>query len=161
MEVEAAARREFLSSDTVKGYTGERVFRHRLEEVVDGTGKHAIVVARNNGWATPDPVKTAEYPILGVKCYADSTRNATGEVTKEDAADKAFALARVVTRLLHARRGRWWGAVGSNPGLMVVTCQKWKEPVLVTEKDKHGEGSGDPLGDSVYVYVEFALQVIQ
>lgn len=161
MEVEAAARRELLADDTVKGLVADRVFRHRLDEVVDSTGKQAIVVARNNGWATPDPVKTAEYPILGVKCYADPTRDAQGEIRQEDAADRAYALARVVTRLLHARRGRWWGTVGSNPGLMVVTCQKWKEPVLVTEKDKHGEGSGDPLGDSVYVYVEFALQVIQ
>jgi hypothetical protein len=149
-----------LASDTVKGLVSTRVFRHRLEEQIDGTGKQAIVVLRNNGWATPDPVKTAEYPILGVKCYSDASRNATGEIKAEDAVDRAFALARVVARLLHARRGQWWGAVGSNPGLMVVTCQKWKEPVLVTEKDRHGDGAGDPLGDVVYAYVEFALQVV-
>jgi hypothetical protein len=52
------------------------------------------------------------------------------------------------------------GAFGSDPGLMVVTAARWKEPVVMTEKDRHGQTAGDPLGDSVYVYVEYALQVI-
>lgn len=160
MEVESAARRYLLGDTTVTGYVQARVHKWRLEEKVDGTGKSAIVVYRNNGWATPDPVTTQEYPILAVKAYSDATRDSTGEIVKSDAEDRAFALMRAISNRLRRQRGEWWGAVGADPGLLVVTCAPWKEPTLVTEKDRHGQTSGDPLGDAVYAYGEFALQVV-
>jgi len=159
VELEAAVRRMFLNDDTVRGLVGDRVFKHRLETKVDGTGDRAVVVARNNGWATPDPVQTQEYPILGVKFYADPDRT-EGEIVRMNGEDKALAVYRAANGLLHARRGFRMGAWGSDPGLMVVTVARWAEPVTVTERDRHGMSAGDPLGDAVYVYVEYALQVV-
>lgn len=166
MEVESAARRELLQDSTVNGYVAGKVFKYRLEEQIDGTSGRALVVSRNNGWATPDTVKSAEYPILAIKCYADPTRDSAGLITSMDATDKAFALWRVVDRLFHAKRGQRWGAFGSDPGMMVVTSRRWREPATVGSHDQHGGGgksggqAGDPLGDAVYVYAEYALQVI-
>ena len=161
MEVEAAVRRVLLGDPTVNGYVVGKVFRNRLEEKVDGTGGRAIVVARNNGWATPDPATSQEYPIVVLKFYADPDRDVySGGVQRSNAEDKALAVYRAADKLLHAKRGVWMGAFGSNRGLMVVTSARASEPVVVREKDRHGEGSGDPLGDSLYVMVEYNMQVV-
>lgn len=159
MEVEAAARRMLLTNDAVRGYVVDKVYRNRLGAKIDGTSGRAIVVYRNNGWATPDPVTSQEYPILAMKFYADPTRD-EGDITKADAEDKALAIYRVVNPLLHGRRGFRMGGLTPDTGLMVVTAARWKEPAIVTEKDEHGPTQGDPLGDTVYAYVEYALQVI-
>lgn len=158
MEVEAAARRLLIADQTVNGYVNGKVFRYRLEEKIEGTSGRAIVVARNNGWATPDPVTTQEFPILTVKCYADPSRDSEGNIRSTDAEDGAFALWRAVDKLLHGKRDEYWG--GPSNGLRVVTSQRWQEPVLITERDRHGQTAGDPLGDTVYVHGQYALQVI-
>lgn len=160
MEVETAVRRYLLDQAPVTGYVQAKVFKFRLEESIEGTSGLAIVVARNNGWATPDPITTQEYPILSVKCYADPTRFDDGEIRTLDAPDKAAALYRTVNQFLHAKRGVRWGARGSDEGLFVVTSQRWREPTLVTQKDLYGHAANDPLGDVVYVHAEYALQVI-
>lgn len=160
MEVATAFRRHLLGHDPTTGYVQQRVFKYRLGEKIDGTGGRAVVVYPNNGWATPDPVTTQEYPILAVKCFADHDRDDDAQIREYNAEDKAMALYRVVDQRLRGIRGRWIGSVGQNPGLFVVTSQRWKEPVITTEKDRHGQQSGDPLGDVVYAYVEYALQVI-
>lgn len=145
----------------MNGYVVGKVFRHRLEEPVDGTAGMAIVVDRNNGWATPDPVKSQEFPILRLKCYADPDRDAQGQIARLNAEDKAWALYRAADRLVHAaQRGARVGAIGADPGLMVVASSRSKEPALVTEKDRHGVTAGDPLGDSVYVVAEYNLIVV-
>lgn len=160
MEVESGARKVLLADSTVSGYVGTKVFKFRLEEKVDGTSGRSLVVYRNNGWATPDPVTTQEYPILAVKCYADPDRDAGGQIKLMNAEDKAMALYRAVNKVLHGKRGVWWGAGGSETGILIVGCQRWKEPFIVREKDQHGQSAGDPLGDAVYAYVEYAIQTI-
>lgn len=160
MELETAFRRHLLAAEPVAGYVGQKVYKHRLGEKIDGTGGRAIVLYRNNGWATPDPVTTQEYPILALKLYADPDRDTDGQVKEFNGEDKAFALYRVVDRFVRGLRGVWVGGVAQTPGLLVITSQRWKEPVISTEKDRHGQTTGDPLGDSVYAYVEYALQVV-
>lgn len=160
MEIETAARKMLLGVPAVTGYVQQKVFKFRLEEKVDGTGGRAIVVERNNGWASPDTVTSQEYPILRIKMFADPDRESSGEIKMLNAEEKAWAMHRVVDPLIHGKRGMVWGASESNSGLLVVTARRWKEPVLVGPHDLHGHPSMDPLGDSVYVEADYALQVV-
>lgn len=160
MEIETAVRRMLLSVPAVTGYTQQKIFKFRLEEPIEGTSARSIVVSRNNGWAMPDEVKTSEFPILRLQLFSDPDRGAAGEILRLNAEEKAWALYRVVDPLFHGKRDVWWGAGGSSEGLRVVTSRRWREPVLVTQHDLHGRPSADPLGDSVYVEAEYALQVI-
>lgn len=156
MEVTTAARRELLNRPAVTGHVVDKIFRDVLETSPQGTGGKAIVISKQPGWARPDTVKTAEYPVLWIDCYADVTREDDGEVAAADAPDKAMALARTLD-WLHGRRGERWGAFGSNPGLMVVTCARWAETRIITDADRHK--SEPPLDDMVIARTVWALQV--
>jgi hypothetical protein len=158
MELETATRRFLMADATVSGYVQDRVFKFRLEQKVDGTGQSALVVNRSNAWTAPDPVKWMEFPVLRVHCYADPRRDDDGQVAELDAEDRAFAMYRVLDRLLHARRDYTMGSVGNQKGLKVVSSARWAEPFVVTDKDRHGDG--DPLGDAVYVVGQWALVVV-
>jgi hypothetical protein len=135
VEIEPATRRRLLDDPTVAGYVDGKGFTHRLHDGVDvgETGGRAFVVRRVGGWATPDPVTSQEYPLLSIDCYAGDSRDAGGNITAFDATSGAFALWRTIDAVLHApERGTWWGAIGSNPGLLVVTSQRWGEPFAET-----------------------------
>lgn len=162
MEVETAFRRHLLGDATVQGYVAGKVSKWRLDAPVDQTGGRAIVVERNNGWATPDPVRSMEYPILRVKMYADVDRDDLGAPARANAEEKAWAVYRAVDPAMSnlVLRGTRVGAFGSDAGLMVVSCARRSEPMLVTMKDQHGQMSGAPLGDSVYVLAEYNLTVV-
>lgn len=159
MEIESAARRVLLLDQTVAGLVARWVFKWRLEEKVDGTGKQAIVLWRDQGWSTPDPVNTNEYPLLTVDCYSDASRGADGEMLAEDNVDRAFGLYRVVDRaLLSVGRGKKWGAFGSDPGLLVNSVQRWSEPFKTEQSDQH---QGDPpLGDVAKVTTTYAFDLV-
>lgn len=159
MEVHSAMRRRALEAPAITGYTSERVWRGDLEEGLERTGKAALVFNRKPGWATPDTVQTIEYPTVWADCYADPTRDEFGDVALDDGEDKAYALARAVERTFHARRGEWWGAVGSNPGLMVVTCVRGQEPYLPGETRSGQRRMFPDLGDTVLVRTVWHLQV--
>lgn len=156
MEIESAVRRHLLRDNTVRGYVEERVWKFRLEEAVDQTGLAALVVVRGNGWATPQPRNTQEYPILHVDAVVDPAREISGEIARLDAEDRAFALARVVNGILHGLRGVRLGGYARDPGLMVNSCQRWSEPRLITGADMHPPTAGD----TVKVRSEFAFDVV-
>jgi hypothetical protein len=158
MELETAARRFMLADATLRGYVQDRVFKFRLELKIDGSGRSALVVNRSNAWTAPDPVKWMEFPVLRVHAYADPRRDTDGQIAELDAEDRAFALYRVLDRMLHARRDYTMGAQGSQAGLKVVSSARWAEPFMVTDKDRHGDG--DPLGDALYVVGQWALVVV-
>lgn len=158
MEVESAVRRHLLNSDAVRGHVQDRVYKHRLEEAVP-KGGHALVVTRQPGWATTMPRKTAEYPVVWVDVYSDPTRDGAGDIERLDAEDKGLSVARTLKRLLHGRRGEWWGSVGSNRGLMVVTSEQWQLPQILRDADRHRGDSMPALGDTVVVRTKWALQV--
>jgi hypothetical protein len=164
VEIESAVRRHLLADPTVNGYADGRIYRHRLEEKVDGTGLMAFVVLRNNGWATPYPTQDQEFPIVRVECWADPSRDAEGQVLRSDGPDKAWAGARAVVRALRwPVRGEMMGAVGSNPGLVVISVARRNEGWLMTEGDRHSTGSRavlDAMGDSVKVVVEFNVATV-
>lgn len=156
MEIEPATRRRLLADPTVAGYVTDWVFTHRLHDGVDvgKVGRRAIVVRRVGGWATPDPVTSQEYPLLSIDCYAGDTRDTDGNITAFDATSSAFALYRAVDALLHnPERGAWWGAVGSNPGLLVVASQRFSEPFAETSSSlSSGRAStGEVLGSHATV----------
>ena len=155
MELETAARRQLLGVPAVTGYVQQKVFKYRLEEMIDSTGGRAVVVRRSGQWSTPDPVQTSEYPVLTVDCYADPTRTPEGEIDQLDAEDKAFAVFRTIDPVFHARRNERWGAFGSAAGLLVVSSARWREPSLVG--DQPGE---DELGDVVIVRAQYAVHCV-
>lgn len=156
MEVETALRKYLMGLNPVAGYVADRVYKHRLLDKVDGTGDRAIVIKRTGSWTRPDSVKTAEFPLVQIQFWADHDRDETGGIKVANAEDKAWAVFRVTDPFLHAKRGVRWGETTDNPGLMVVTCQRWHEPRL---DEPHGRLK-DQMGDSVYVGVEYALQVL-
>lgn len=158
MEVTTAARRHLLRLDSLRGYVDLRIFKHRLEEKVDGTGKAAVVVKRTGGWASPDPINTAEFPVLLLEFHADPSRNEYGEITVSNAEDRAWAMHRVVDPFLHGKRDEWWGGIGSDRGLKVVSSARAEEPTLTAQADQHA--GAPPLGDAVFVSARYALQVV-
>jgi hypothetical protein len=151
MEVETAVRKFLLSQSSVTGYVGQRVFKFQLTEPVHATGNRAVVIRRVGQWTPPDPVKTSEYPIVQVECWADPDRDGDGNVLVSNALDKAFAVQRVIDPLLHGRRGVKFS------DLDVVSVQRWSEPIMVTQDDTHGSGR---LGDSAYVLTRYAMHVV-
>lgn len=144
MEVEAGLRRFLLDDDTVNGYVAGKVWKHRLEDSIDGTGGYAVVVSRTGGWAVPDSVKTAEYPKVRLELWADPTRNDDGTIRQADGETKAFGLFRAVDPLIHGERDARWGE------LVVVSCQRWSEPYVGDTADF----------EATKVIVDYAVQLI-
>lgn len=156
MEIDVAVRRMLLQDTTIVGYVGTKVFKNELIEHVDGTSGRAIVVRRNIGWSPPDQVQTSEYPTVAVECWADVDRSPGGLKSADNAIDKAYAVARVVTRLMHRKRDVWWGAGGAQPGLRILTSMQDGEPVAETQKDAH---NGVVMGESAVVTVQFDIHI--
>lgn len=156
MEVVSAARRRLLATEAVRSQVGDKVWKYRLEDGLETSSGKAIVCLEDPGWATPVPDKTIEFPTLVVDCYADPTRDGDKMIRTYDAEEKALALARVVKDELHMKRAEWWGAVGSNPGLMVVRCTFGGWRVITSDQQHASEKS---LGALAKVRASFLLQV--
>jgi hypothetical protein len=153
-------RRWLLAAASVTGYVGPRVYKFRLLERVSGEGRRAIVVRRSNDWARPDSVQTPENPIVLVEVYADETRNPDGTIKRSDAEDNCLAVYRAVDPLLHGLRGMYLGAVGTNPGLMVVSSQRWSEPILQRANELHMQDERRySIGDGALLTAAYAMQV--
>lgn len=129
MELESAARRRLLDSATIRGYVGDRVWKRELHEVIDGSGKRAIVVRQGLPWNPSDHVQTPEFPLLVVECYSDHSRNEDGEIIEADGVDNARAVWRAVDNELHATGFEMWGGLR---GLPVMNCSRWSEGVELT-----------------------------
>lgn len=136
MELETAARKRLLQSSAVKNLVSQSVFKFKLEEPVEGTGRAALVVNRRGGWTTPTH-NSQEYPVLVVECYADASTSPEGNRDVDDAATRAVQLSREVDRWLHQvdREHRYWP--DDDPeGLYVIGCFRGSEPS--EPADKHG-----------------------
>src|SRR4029450_99775 len=125
MELETAARRYLLTLPEVTSYVGDKVWKWRRKTLLDGG--RAVVVGRIGPSAPPDAVKTSQFIELQVVCWADPTMD-DGVPVAADAEDNALALYGVVDKHLHNQRGVRWGAWGSDPGLMIITCTRDSEP---------------------------------
>jgi len=156
VEVETAVRRMLLADPTVNGYVAGKGYKHRLDDTVEGTGGMAFVVRRTGGWAKPDTVKSAEYPLVEVQCWADHDRTADGGIATANAEEKAWALFRAVDRLMHGVRGVEWGRVGDTRGLQVIGSSRWREGSVLTTKVPGKPNL--PLLEGLYVSVEYAVQ---
>ena len=156
MEFVTAVRRYLLESPVTSLVQG-RVWKYRLEEKIDGTGKAALVLSRQSGWAGRDPVNTAEFPRLFVDVHVDPSRGPGGAVRVADGEDRAYAIGRAVTPLfsypqLLAKR---IGGYGSRPGMFVIFSQPYAEPRIV-----EGGHVGVKDDDVVIIRYEFALAVV-
>jgi hypothetical protein len=162
VEIEPALRRYLLDVPEVRGIVGPAgVHKQKLYEPVSGKGKRAVVVRANSGgWSIPNQINTQEFPLLALDFWADKSRDSGGKEAADDCADNARAVYRVVDKLLHGLRGRYVGGMGGNPGLYVVTCDRWSEPVTATEDDtKTWPAYNMDLGDAAVVSVQYALTV--
>lgn len=168
MELATAARRYLLTIDEIRAYVVTnfpdgrpqqvRGYSQRLGDEIDGTGRLAFVVEQNNGWTTPVPGRSMEYPILRVRAYADHDREVgSGLILRPNALDKAHALSRAIDRVLHrpggARDEQW----GGDSGLWVIDCARRDEPIAVTGVDEHGTST---LGDTAYVQRQYNLVTV-
>lgn len=150
MEVDAAARRMLLAYDPVRGYVVDKVFREALQAPLEGSAGRALVVVRGPGWAGPNRQQPTRFPTLITKAYADPDRDpATGEVTVSNAGDKAYALDRVLDRVLGNVQEAYWGAKGSDPGKLIISSYRATEPVLARQGSPWA--GGEQLGELVFV----------
>lgn len=156
MEIDTAVRRMLLTRPEITGYVGVKVFKNELLEQVDGTGSRAVVVRRNGGWADSQTVHTDEFPHLVIDCWADCDRNPDGSVAVQNSIDKAYAVYRVVDKIMARVVDVIWGAGGTAPGVRVLACGKVGEPIHETSKDAHGPTK---MGDSAVVTVEYELHI--
>lgn len=158
MEVDAAARAMLLGYDPVRSYVVDKVYRERLAEPLQGSRGRALVVVRGPGWAGPNREQLARFPTLITKSYADPDRDQAGDVTVDNAADKAYALDRLLDRVLHNVHERYWGAKGSNPGRLIISSYRATEPVLARQGDAHA--GGEALGELVFVRSTWNIETV-
>lgn len=153
MELEAGARAFLLSQPVVTGYVVDKVWKHKLEDVLDGTGGRAIVLKRAGGWTSPQQRNTQEYPKLRVELWADQERNADGTVKEQNGLTSALAMFRAVDPLLHGVRDVRWGE------LFVIGCSRWSEPLPGTSHDT-SDVAGENGSEASMVFVDYAVQLI-
>lgn len=160
MELTTAARRYLLSQAAVTGYVQTRVWKDRLEDVLDRTGQRAIVVKDAGAWSVPQRRNTQEYPILRIEFWADHTRHDDGTIDVEDGMTSARALYRAVDPLLHGVRDVRWGG---DDGLFVIGCSRYSEPLPITASEL-ATGRPVPTDSDAYeaqgVAVLYAVQTI-
>jgi hypothetical protein len=159
VEVDAAARRRLLTDQTIGGYVDGKIYTQRLGCDLNGTGGYAIVVVRNGGWASPNQHNDGRFPLLLTKCYADPDRDEDGSVKTANGQTKALALDKALDRLLHRALGQTWGAVGSNPGRLIISCYRASEPVAAGQGD--ALAGGEPLGDVVLARSLWQIETIR
>lgn len=164
MELVPAARRHLQADLTLRGYVSDRVHAWRLHDRVDPYGRRALVVRTAGGWSQPELRSKAEFPLLYIDCWADHTRNPGGDKQAEDNVTNGWAVYRAVDHLLQGVREQRWGPIGTNPGLTIVSCERWTEPVPQTAGDAHGDARSSmslpypvPVGEAAVVTVAYAI----
>ena len=134
MEIETAARKHLLNQGNVTNLVSKRVWKFGEHEPLENTGLAALVLRRNTGWTKPGR-GSQEYPMLVIECLSDWSRTPEGQVIKDDAADRAYAVYREVDRILHQvdREVRYWPE-GDKDGLLVLGCFRGSEPTEPVDK---------------------------
>lgn len=105
----------------------QRLYRHRLPVVIEGTALAAAVLSPAQGWAPPNRHNTAEFPRLRIEIYQDSS-----SADVRDAEDRAHDLWETFNKLLHVPRGmaEMWGPV------RVIGAHRVSEPELFPVTDQ-------------------------
>jgi hypothetical protein len=137
----AAGSRTVLASDTaLTDLLGKDdvwdtwIFQDRLYAAIERSGAVAVVLEARGAWTSPNMHNTMRFPRLWVGYYADPSRDAAGNVTEYDAADKIEAVHALVDRHLHRPQGGevMWGA------LRVIDAHRMGEPDYFPVKDGDG-----------------------
>lgn len=152
MEVETGVAALLMQNPDVMELVKGNVGKYRLLFPVDGNGGIGVRVWKSNGWATPDPVGTFEYPIVVVDVVADPTRGAGGAIVNLDAETRAYRVARKIRDLLNDLRD-----VKLSKDLYIARIARGSEPRLVRASDQHPPEEGD----TVTVRVEFNVGLVR
>lgn len=67
----------------------------------EGSGAACVTIMDRASWAGPNMHNTADFPMLQVLVYADSTRNTDGSTITRDATDRARHISNMLHPLFH------------------------------------------------------------
>lgn len=100
---------------------GVWLFVRKLYALVEGSGRAAVVLREDGPWARPNAHNTARFPRLSVEIYADSTRDPSGAIAREDAEARARAVWERFQEVLHRTTAfeEVWGAGSNDMGVRV------------------------------------------
>lgn len=79
----------------------------------EGTGTSVVVLSSRTEWSSPNRHNTANFPVLQVLIYSDSTRDANGMTLAPDATRRVKHVAKRINDRLHlaanTQEGQRWG----------------------------------------------------
>lgn len=118
----------------IGGTIGPGIWGYRAWTRMEGTGKTAVVIAHDGGWAAPNTHNTLRFPRLVVTVWADPKRDATKNDIDPYVQKRADACFQVLDKHLHRTGGPsiFWGT------LRVVTCVRLTEPNMYPVPDGDG-----------------------
>lgn len=168
MRIETALRRYLLQQQPVTSLVQQRVWKYRVgggdlePQQIDQTGRAGIVIRTGVGWADPSRVGSAQFPRVFVDCISDCSRDSDGLMLRDDANDRAYALAAAVHPFLvyPELRGVEIGAAGDREGVLVVSSVCYVEARSITVSDYHTVAEVKAAGDTVTVRTEYAMEVL-
>lgn len=106
---------------------GIKLFHFIAPSQVPTSGDFYVTIGQGtDGWARDD-YHTVRHSTLVLNIYADSTRDETGAVLKQDARNKCEALFSFLDPLLDAKTQRDWPEI--------VSCRRPSEPQWITVPD--------------------------
>lgn len=113
--------------------------------IVEGSGKSCVVLSARGTWTAPNIHNTAKFPNLQVEIFADSSRDANGNITMEDADRKCYQIYSVIDKLFHdvGSRNTW------PLGIAIASCLRQSDIVI----DDVPEGDGSVRGTFHYAVV--------
>lgn len=166
MEVVTAVRHRLLQIDALRTYVardtdGEfAVWKHRLLDSIDGTGRRAVVVRLSVPWTLPQPRNTQEYPTVALDLWADHDRDPSGGIAEANGEEKALAMFRVIDPLIHGIRGERWGP--PERAMLVIGCSRTMGPILSTPhaNQRQDGATGENAEEAAHVIVEYAIQTV-
>jgi hypothetical protein len=129
-----------LGSSSFGSPVGVWLFVRELQVVVEGSGQAAAVLREEGAWNRPNQHNTARFPRLSVEIFADSSRDATGAISRQDAEPRARIVWKQFQTVLHRVSGfsEVWGRTSDDPGLRVWGSQLMSSPEVYQVNDWDG-----------------------
>lgn len=131
------------------------IFQDNIYQIVKGTSKAGLSIATRGGWQPPNLSHTTQFPRLWVGVYSDPSRDAEGNVSRQDATANARAVLAAVALKLHKPDQSPWLTVDQ---MDYIWCggQRVLKSLKLTEPDYLNVAEGDGL---ILGSLTFALTV--